>query len=134
VVTYSHVKNLVDQNTTNEEKPASLASTFRGAALQWLTQQLCDNSDLLRYYNEFVDRVRASFGLTETAKLSQASRKYTNCHQKASVELYALEFKQLLTQLGIADITAVAQFQNGLKTQLREALIVKGGLIVYQRY
>jgi hypothetical protein len=46
VLTYIHVKNLVDQNTTNEETSASLASTFRGAALQWPTQQLRDNPDL----------------------------------------------------------------------------------------
>jgi ribosome-binding protein aMBF1 (putative translation factor) len=125
VLTYCRVKNLVDGNTNEEEQSAGLASLFRGAALAWLTQQLQNDNDLLNDYDEFVARTRATFGLSEEAILAQASRKYANCYQKASVQLYALEFKQLSTRLGIPDITAVAQFHKGLKSHIREALVIR---------
>ncbi|KFY29427.1 hypothetical protein V491_00035 [Pseudogymnoascus sp. VKM F-3775] len=44
-------------------------------------------------------------------------------NQRASVQPYVVEFKQLSTQL--PDPTAAAQFVRGLKSHIREALIVK---------
>lgn len=123
VLTYVGVDFLVD-GTSEELKAPRLAKLFRGSALTWLTQELKTDTELLGDYDYFKDKVETAFGLTEAAATSQAARKYANCHQKASVQLYAIEFKQLSTQLGIPDSTAVAQFQKGLKGHIREALII----------
>jgi len=124
VLTFVSVKNLVDGTTEPEKKSAALAALFRGAALTWLSQQLKLDSDLLSDYDVFVENVQATFGLSTAAQLAQSSRKYANCYQKASVQLYALEFKQLSTSLNIPEVTATAQFVKGLKSHLREALII----------
>lgn len=62
--------------------------------------------------------------LSEVAAKSRAASKYANCYQKASVQLYAIEFKQLASLLQIPDVTAIAQFTKGLKQHVREGLIV----------
>jgi hypothetical protein len=124
VLTSVNLKLLVDGITREQQKSAILADRFRGSALNWFTTELQNEPDILHDYESFVDRVRSTFGLSEAATTAQTARKYANCYQKASVQLYALEFKQLATQLGIPDSTAVAQFVKGLKSHLREALIV----------
>lgn len=123
VLTYVGVDFLVN-STSDELKAANLAKLFRGSALTWLTNELKTDPELLGDYDTFTEKVQAAFGLTEAAATSQAAKKYANCSQKASVQLYAIEFQQLSRQLGIPDATAVAQFQKGLKSHIREALII----------
>jgi hypothetical protein len=123
VITYVKVKLLVDGITSEEKKSASLAALFRGSALHWLTSELTLTPDLLSDYDVFVDKVVSTFGINNTAKIANAAREFANCHQKASVQLYALRFKQLVNILNIPDVTAVAQFYKGLKPNIRDALI-----------
>lgn len=123
VLTFVRVQFLV-QGTSESQKAPVLAQLFRGSALNWLTNELKVNPSLLDDYDEFVSTVESGFGLSEAAATAQAARKYANSRQRASVQLYAIEFKQLSTQLGIPDATAVAQFVKGLKSHVREALII----------
>jgi len=115
VLTYVRVKNLTDSVSSEEGQFAALASLFRGSALTWLTSELALNTGLLEDYDVFVGQIRSTFGLSEVAAKSRAASKYANCYQKASVQLYAIEFKQLASLLQIPDVTAIAQFTKGLK-------------------
>jgi len=125
VFTFVEIKFLVDEVTSDEKKCAILASLFRGPALQWLTEQRKSVQDMFNDYERFELVVRRSFGLTDAAQTAQQARKFANCYQKASVQLYAMEFTTLATALNIPDATALAQFEKGLKSHIREALIVK---------
>jgi hypothetical protein len=123
VFTYVRVSFLVNATSEYQNAP-ELAKLFRGSALSWLTNELKVNGHLLDDYDTFVEQVQSSFGLSTAAATSQAARKYANCYQKASVQLYAIEFKQLSSLLSIPDATTTAQFTKGLKHNVREALII----------
>jgi hypothetical protein len=100
VLTYVRVQFLV-QGTSSDQKAPVLAQSFRGQALNWLTNQLNVEPDLLVDYDAFVEQVKSGFGLSPAAATSQAARRYVNCHQKASIQLYAVEFRQLSTRSGL---------------------------------
>lgn len=125
VFTYVDIKFLVDDIDDEGKQCAILASLFRGPALQWLTQNRKTNAELLDDYDTFKAAVQSAFGLTEAAQTAQTARKFANCYQKASVQLYAIEFQRLSRELNIPDATALAQFEKGLKSHIREALIVR---------
>jgi len=124
-VTHVRMQNLLSNTTSEKEKCARLASTFRGSALRWLTTEVNLQPSILHDYDQFVEKVSNAFALTEVAAKAKAARRYANLYQKTSAQLYGIEFKQLSTQLNIPDSTAVAQFVKGLKSHIREALIIQ---------
>lgn len=126
VLTHYGVAAIVN-NTPEDRKAAALAESFRGAALSWLTTKIEENPEFLNQsYTDFVDTLRERFGLTDTAQKAQAARQLTHCRQKTSVAEFVDRLEPLVQQSETPDQTAVALFMQGLKPQIRNALIVKG--------
>jgi hypothetical protein len=126
VLTHVSLKFELEDVRKDEKKCALLASTFRGQALSWYTNQLRVSRDLNSDYDEFLALVKSAFGENTEAKNAQDARKYANLYQKTSVQLYAITFQQLAASLGIPEATQVAQFKKGLKANVRNALIIQG--------
>lgn len=113
-----NLKLIVDGIRRTTEFRHTRISVSRGSAFQRFTAEPTNEPDILHNYDSFVDRVLSTLDYPKQQLLP--NRHESN--QKASVQLYALEFKQLSAQL--PDSTAAAQFVKGLKSHIREAPIV----------
>lgn len=123
-LTFCTVKIIADGIETEARKAGFLASLLRGPALNWLSQRLKVQPDLLEDYAELQAQLTAAFQLDDDARKLQAARQLAGLHQKGSVHDYALKFATLSDEAGINDATKVALFTKGLKYKVREGLIV----------
>jgi hypothetical protein len=123
VITYVEVQFRVSNTTDAGTKAATLASLFRGTALDWLSSTLKTHPEILDDYEGFVERVREDFALNEHAQKSQAARALTSLRQNRDVQTYASKFKKLAEEAGLEGATATALFIKGLKPKIRDALI-----------
>jgi hypothetical protein len=126
VLTYVTIRNITDQNTTDQQQCGLLASLFRGQALSWLTQQISDQPKLLNDYDGFVTSVNSAFGLSAEASRAKAARKLSTIHQRGPAQLYAIEFRSIAISLRLDDATARANYTRGLKQHVREAMVSSG--------
>lgn len=123
-LTHCKVKILADQITEDSAKCGYLASLLRGQALNWLTHKLTTEPQILTDYEELEAQLRATFGVTEEALRLQAAKQLSSTWQKGSVREYHLRFDRLASDAGLNDATKLALFVKGLKTKVREALII----------
>jgi hypothetical protein len=117
--------------TTNVSKSAYLASTFRGAALEWLSDTLDSTDDngtaMFADYDTFKELVQSSFQASAAVQRQTAERRLQDLRQNKSALQYSLEFLPLAKQAGLGDVVdddiLQSSFRNGLKSEVQKALI-----------
>lgn len=124
VLTSVEIQQAAQGAETDRAKSVVLAATFRGKALTWLSQQRKITPDILDDYDEFVAQVKTAFDLPDETKRALATKQFRNIRQTKSVQDYAVKFQQLQQYLGIPEETAISQFVHGLKSHVRNVLIV----------
>lgn len=124
VLTSVEIQQAAQGAHTDSAKSVVLAATFRGKALSWLTQQRKITPRIYDDYDEFVALFRQAFDLPEETKNALAAKQFRNLRQTKSVQDYAVKFQQLQAQLGIPEQTAIPQFVQGLKTHVRNVIVI----------
>lgn len=132
LVTYVEIQCLVSGSTKSHQKAAFAATLFRQQALNWLTQELQRSSSILSDWDLFKNRLNESFGLTKAAAKEQAARRLSQITQKGSAQLYAIEFQQIASELGLDDDARQAHYLRGLKLHVREAIIANGKYATFE--
>lgn len=123
VITSATVIALASGKTSDNEKSAVLAASFKGVALSWLTDELRKNPQLFANYDEFLELVKKTFGLDQAAAKTHSARKLAKCEQRTSVQEYALRFKIEASKCQLNEETSIAYFLKGLKNATTAALI-----------
>jgi hypothetical protein len=122
--TYVEVQFRLTPGIDDGTRAATLASLFRGGALDWLTQTLRANPAILDSYEGFKETVTEEFSLDDHAQKSQAARALTQLRQTKDVHSYGQRFRTLSHQADVAGPTATALFIKGLKPRIRDAVII----------
>jgi len=117
----SNKKKYADDDT----KSAYLASTFRGPALDWLTQQFTANEDILDNYTDFKESLRDAFQASLAVQKQTAERKLKDLRQKASALDYVLKFEPLADLIRLNDEAKQASFKTGLKLEVQRQLLTE---------
>jgi hypothetical protein len=114
------------KSTPEASKAAVSASLFRGQALTWIANKIQKDDAFISNvaWTDFKLELQETFGISDEAQSSQAARKLASLKQTSSVQAYANDFTQLASKARIPNATAVAFFIQGLKPNIKQALII----------
>lgn len=109
--------------TNDQAKVMYAASLLRERAFKWFEPYLHNNDlNILADYNNFVTELLANLG--DPDRLRTTTRKLRHLTQLSSAAAYATEFYQLASFLNWNDDALYAQFYEGLKSEVKDALAV----------
>lgn len=109
---------------THEDKILFVGSYLQGNAGEWWTSfapRVLDPLADSPTYEEFLSELKQNFGQSDESFL--ANRKLRQLRQTTSVTEYTTRFLTLLSDLDLTEESKVLQFQEGLKTDVRRAIL-----------
>jgi len=113
--------------STDTAKSGYLASTFRGPALEWLSDTLDAQPTALDSYDNFKTLVETSFQASAAVQRQTAERRLKDLRQTKSALQYSLDFLPLAKLAGLGDPVdddiLQSTFRNGLKSEVQRSLI-----------
>lgn len=125
LITYVKLTTTLDEKLENdpEKKAALFARQFRGRALEWLNKAIEANDEILTNYVQLEQLTKFQFEPSQEAKKQIAHKQLQSIRQKTSTRDFALDLENLAAEAGWTDDQKKAQFMQGLKPAVRQAII-----------
>lgn len=105
---------------------AFFAKRFRGKALTWLVRQQKQVPSVLENYTQLVQATKLAFGLSDELRKANAAKILPSVRQSTSVQAYVQTFENITALLSLDDTIKQTFFIQGLKLNVKEALIASG--------